>query len=228
MSAQVLENEKAVALKKEQRAMEQKEKLLQDGEKDKESNEESSHMAGVNNKRMQKQLCELKDKNVRLEEEVEELQKQNRVAAVPSGNKSMSAVMEGLDGATKKHAERIRALEGDLESTRLQLAAETNSRLEAERELKKMKGETEPSARRSNRARRGALEPVNVEAVPTATTNVQASEEAPVKEVTAQKENAGAAMPVRRSLRSQKTTTAVTGGADPAAAGQDPENCKQQ
>jgi predicted RNase H-like nuclease (RuvC/YqgF family) len=172
---------------------------------------------------LQKQLCELKEKNERLEEEVAELQKRSHATAEKKTN-SISAVMEGLDGATKKHAERIKALEGDLDSTRLQLAAEANARQEAERELKKLKGETEPSTRRSNRARRGALEPVK--AVPSAS-NVQAVEEAPAKAEAAQKENAGAAMPVRRSLRQQKAAVVAT-GADPAAAGQDAENCKQQ
>lgn len=90
------------------------------------------------------------------QEETELARVQQRTAPCSSVEVSKKSSMEGLNGDAKKHAQRLRGLEEELESVRLQLAAETNSRLDAERELKKMKGETEPT-RRSNRAKRGAL-----------------------------------------------------------------------
>ena len=106
---------------------------------------------------------------------------------------------------------------------RLQLAAETNSRLDAERELKKMKGETEPT-RRSNRAKRGALK--EVEVAPTAPSNVPAEPVEAVKDAEGQKENAGAkAKPVRRSVRQQKAAGAAQAA---VAGGEENPECKQQ
>jgi len=231
----VLEEEKRLALEKEYRALNAKERLLAEGEEKDMENEESSHMAGVNNKRMQKQNVELKSKNERLENEVEKLTEE--LAAAVKNQKAentklqpMSSILEGVDGASKKSADRLKAVERDLESTRLQLAAESNARAELERELKKMKGEVAPT-RRSKREKRGALQPVVAPEGPAAANLLpETNVEEQVKEAsTTQKEN----RPVRRSMRQQKTATGAATAAtevDPAvqAGGDDPEKCKQQ
>lgn len=231
----VLEEEKRLALEKEYRALNAKERLLAEGEEKDMENEESSHMAGVNNKRMQKQNVELRSKNERLENEVEKLTDELAVAVTNQKTENtklqpMSSIMEGVDGANKKSAERLKAVERDLESTRLQLAAESNARAELEREMKKMKGEVAPT-RRSKREKRGALQPVVAPEGPAAANMLpEANEEENVKEVPAtQKEN----RPVRRSMRQQKTapvTSTVASEVDPAvqAGDDDPEKCKQQ
>jgi len=222
-----LEEEKERALAKEQKAMAAKEKLMQEGEESNQQNLESSHMAVLNNKRMHKQLQDLKEKNQHLEEEVEQLQKQLKEGA-KSGNGKSLTIMEGVGAAEKKLLGQIKELEDLNEDNLFKLSAEANKRLEVENELKKLKGEPVAPSRRSARAKRGALEPVDVPPAGTNSANIQVEEQGTNK-VQKQNENLQAQQPIRRSLRQAKSKVASTGEHTADTTGEEEAaQCKQQ
>jgi len=221
-----LEEEKERALAKEQKAMAAKEKLMQEGEESNQQNLESSHMAVLNNKRMHKQLQDLKEKNQHLEEEVEQLQKQLKEEQKGHhGRGAPLGIMEGSGAAEKKLQGKIKELEDLNEDNLFKLSAEANKRQELENELKKLKGEPIAPSRRSARAKRGALEPVDVPPAGTNSGNIIQAQEPVAQKAQSQKENA----PIRRSLRQAKANSAPEQSAEAAGeASEEGAQCKQQ
>merc|ERR1712166_150252 len=207
-----LEEANRTLINSEHHLLAKADKLTRDGEANRELNEDGAHMAGVNNKRMHQQLQEMKSDKEKMSQEMTELKAQLDESAVLQKRLNPVSAMMGsaLEGDKKKSGMQLDKVKEELESTNMQLIAESNKRMAAERELNKLKGvKKEAKARR----RGAALDEVVNESEPA---DVATEEGAPSK---------AAAVPVRRSLRNAKKAAPA---AVQATEGQEGENCKQQ